>query len=73
MGLCSPQFASSCTSPLYHWLQIDLTDDYVVVALFGDGAWEDKMQRLTARDDSGSLVDVVLDGDAFRDLISVME
>jgi hypothetical protein len=54
-------------------VQIDLTDDYVVVALFGDGAWEDKMQRLTARDDSGNLVDVVLDSDAFRDLISVME
>jgi hypothetical protein len=54
-------------------VQIDLTDDYVVVALFGDGAWEDKMQRLTARDDAGNLVDVVLDGDAFRDLISVME
>jgi len=46
----------------------------VVVALFGDGAWEDKMQRLTARDDSsGKLVDVVMDADAFRDLISVME
>jgi hypothetical protein len=54
-------------------VQIDLTDDYVVVALFVDGAWEDKMQRLTARDDSGNLVDVVLDSDAFRDLISVME
>lgn len=54
-------------------LQIDLTDDYVVVALFGDGAWEDRMQRLTARDESGNLVDVVLDSDAFRDLISVME
>lgn len=54
--------------------QIDLTDDYVVVALFGDGAWEDRMQRLTARDEAtGSLVDVVLDSDAFRDLISVME
>lgn len=55
-------------------MQIDLTDDYVVVALFGDGAWEDRMQRLTARDEgTGNLVDVVLDSDAFRDLISVME
>lgn len=45
----------------------------MVVALFGDGAWEDKMQRLTARDESGALVDVVLDADAFRDLISVIE
>eukprot|EP00775_Hariotina_reticulata_P011188 gene11188-11338_t len=53
--------------------QIDLTDDYAVMALFGDGAWEDTMQRLTARDDEGKLVDVVLDQEAFRDLISVLE
>jgi hypothetical protein len=26
--------------------QVDLTDDYVVMALFGDGAWEENMQRL---------------------------
>lgn len=54
-------------------MQIDLTDDYVVMALFGDGAWQDTMQRLTAKDEAGNLVDVVLDQDAFRDLISVME
>lgn len=53
--------------------QIDLTDDFVVMALFGDGAWEDTMQRLTARDDTGALVDVVMDKDTFRDIISVME
>jgi hypothetical protein len=53
--------------------QVDLTDDYVIMALFGDGAWEDRMTRLTARDDAGALVDVVLDSDAFRDLISVLE
>jgi hypothetical protein len=53
--------------------QIDLTDDYVVMALFGDGAWQDGMQRLTAKDEAGNLVDVMLDQDAFRDLISVME
>jgi hypothetical protein len=27
-------------------VQVDLTDDYVVMALFGDGAWEDNMQKL---------------------------
>jgi predicted Zn-dependent protease len=43
------------------------------MALFSDGAWEETMQRLTARDASGGLVDVVLDREAFRDLISVME
>lgn len=53
--------------------QIDLTDDYVVMALFGDGAWEDTMQRLTAKDEAGNLVDVRLDQDAFRDIISVLE
>jgi hypothetical protein len=26
--------------------QIDLTDDYVVIALFGDGAWESGVQRV---------------------------
>lgn len=61
----------------YHVLllvtQIDLTDDYVVMALFGDGAWEDTMQRLTAKDEAGKLVDVRLDQDAFRDIISVLE
>jgi hypothetical protein len=44
------------------------------MALFGDGAWEDSMQRLTARDAAtGGLVDVVMDRETFRDLISVME
>ena len=55
--------------------QIDLTDDYVVMALFGDGAWEDQLQRLQAReneDGSGALVDVAMDQEAFRDLISAM-
>lgn len=29
------------------WLavQIDLTDDYVVMAFFGDGSWEDQVRR----------------------------
>lgn len=27
-------------------MQIDLTDDYVVVALFGDGSWEAQVQRV---------------------------
>ena len=30
-------------------LQVDLTDDFVIMALFGDGQWEDKMQRLQVR------------------------
>jgi hypothetical protein len=25
--------------------QIDLTDDYVVMALFGDGSWEDQVRE----------------------------
>ncbi|KIZ00564.1 hypothetical protein MNEG_7396 [Monoraphidium neglectum] len=55
--------------------QFDLTDDYVVMALFGDGSWEDDMQRLQAREEEGGggdLVDVVMDQESFRDLISVM-
>lgn len=44
-----------------------------MLTLFGDGAWEDTMQRLQAKDDDGVLVDVKLDQDAFRDMISVME
>lgn len=63
----------SCCPVLCCTVQIDLTDDFVVLALFGDGAWEDAMQRLTARDDAGNLVDVVLTQEAFRDFISVME
>ncbi|KAI8463135.1 MAG: hypothetical protein J3K34DRAFT_527240 [Monoraphidium minutum] len=56
--------------------QFDLTDDYVVMALFGDGAWEDQIQRLQAREEEGGggrLVDVAMDQEAFRDLISVMQ
>jgi hypothetical protein len=61
--------------------QVDLTDDYVAAALFGSGEWEDQMQRLQARerepgaapgDNGGLLVDVTLDQEAFRDLISVL-
>jgi hypothetical protein len=34
---------------LHVWLvpeQVDLTDDYVVAALFGDPSWEQQLQRV---------------------------
>ena len=54
--------------------QIDLTDDYVVLALFGDGGWEERMARATAAadDEGGGIVEVTLDQEAFRDLISLL-
>jgi hypothetical protein len=36
-------------------VQVDLTDDFVVMALFGDGAWEDRMQRLQVGKRGGTL------------------
>ena len=53
--------------------QIDLTDDYVVVSIFGDGSWERLIQKVTAKDDGGSMIDARLDQEAFRDLISIMQ
>ncbi|KXZ55132.1 hypothetical protein GPECTOR_3g283 [Gonium pectorale] len=53
--------------------QIDLTDDYVVGSLFAGGDWTAVLQRVQARDEAGLLVDVRLDKEAFRDLISVMD
>lgn len=55
--------------------QIDLTDDYVVMALFGDGSWEGNIQRLQAPVEEGStqLTDVQLNSEAFRDLISALD
>mmetsp|Transcript_6776 Transcript_6776/g.18187 ORF Transcript_6776/g.18187 Transcript_6776/m.18187 type:complete len:154 (+) Transcript_6776:111-572(+) len=53
--------------------QIDLTDDYVMAAVFGDGSWEANVQRVQAKDDaSGEPVDLQMPMDAFRDLISLM-
>ena len=52
--------------------QIDLTDDYVVVSIFGDGTWERTIQKVTVKDDGGSMTDARLDQEAFRDLISIM-
>lgn len=52
--------------------QIDLTDDYVVISLFGDGAWETSIQRLVGKDDAGDPVDVYLDQASFRDLLSIV-
>ncbi|KAJ9524020.1 hypothetical protein QJQ45_022484, partial [Haematococcus lacustris] len=51
--------------------QIDLTDDFVVAAVFGDGSWERVLQPLKAKDDNDQVVDVVLDQDSFRELISI--
>eukprot|EP00955_Chlamydomonas_euryale_P045550 353182-Chlamydomonas_euryale.AAC.42 len=53
--------------------QIDLTDDYVVVSIFGDGSWESTLQKVQGKDDNGVLIDARFDQEAFRDLISIME
>eukprot|EP00967_Tisochrysis_lutea_P064053 scaffold82836_cov15-Tisochrysis_lutea.AAC.1 len=61
-----PSSANACS-------QIDLTDDYVMAAVFGDGSWEANVQRVQAKDDaSGEPVDLQMPMDAFRDLISLM-
>lgn len=52
--------------------QIDLTDDYVVMALFAGGSWEQNMQPLQARNDKGAVEEVKLDQETFRDLVSLM-
>lgn len=44
----------------------------MVVALFGDGSWEQQVQRLQAKNDMGDLLDAQMDQEAFRDLISIM-
>jgi hypothetical protein len=53
--------------------QIDLTDDQVVIAIFGDRRWEQQCQRVTGKDDSGQLVDLQMDQDVFRELISLLD
>lgn len=58
---------------LFAYAQIDLTDDYVMAAVFGDGSWEANVQRVQARDDaSGEPMDLQMPTEAFRDLISLM-
>jgi hypothetical protein len=52
--------------------QIDMTDDYVVISIFGDGAWESSIQRIVARDDGGIPTDVYLDLEAFWELETIM-
>ncbi len=52
--------------------QIDLSDDVVIGALFGDGSWQKGMQRLRAPSASGQPVDVTLDSNAFRNLTSIL-
>lgn len=53
--------------------QIDLTDDYVVVSIFGDGTWESILQKVQGKDDDGAMVDARMDQESFRDLVSIME
>jgi hypothetical protein len=53
--------------------QIDLTDDQVVIAVFGDRRWEQQCQRVTAKDDNGQLTDVQMDQDVFREIISLLD
>lgn len=53
--------------------QVDLSEDYVVAAVFGDGAWETTLAKVQGKDEEGRLVDAVLDEDSFRDFISITE
>ena len=53
--------------------QIDLTDDYVVTSIFGDGTWERTIQKVQGKDDDGKMQDARMDQESFRDLISIME
>ncbi len=45
----------------------------MVIAVFGDRRWEQQCQRVTAKDDDGQLVDVRMDQDVFRELISLLD
>lgn len=52
--------------------QVDLTDDYVVMALLGGGSWEQNMTPLQTRGEDGSVQDVRLDQETFRDMVSLL-
>lgn len=52
--------------------QVDLSDDYVVSAIFGNTDWEAGLQPVQALDKDGQLVTVQLDKIAFEDLVSIM-
>lgn len=67
-----PPPTASSGAPYYD-VQIDLTDDYVVAALFEGGDWEASAQRVQVMDDSGELSDVRMPKSAFRDMISVRD
>lgn len=51
--------------------QIDLSDDEAVSALVGDGLWEANLQPVPGRNEDGALVDVKMDEQTFRELISL--
>ena len=44
-----------------------------MISIFGDGSWENTIQKVQGKDDNGELVDARLDQEAFRDLISIMQ
>lgn len=54
-------------------MQIDLSDDLVVGQLFGSGAWEDVLERLSAEDGKGAIVPLVLEESDFRNTLSLLE
>ena len=54
-------------------MQIDLSDDLVVGQLFGSGAWEDVLERLSAENDQGEVVPLVLEEGDFRNTMSLLE
>ncbi len=45
-----------------------------MLSLFGDGSWENSLQRVAAKDEeTGELVELQLDKDLFREFISILE
>lgn len=53
--------------------QIDLSDDYVVLMMFSDGAWEELMVPIQFTDDAGKMQQLKLDEREFRDVVGILK
>ncbi|KAG1660999.1 hypothetical protein FOA52_007164 [Chlamydomonas sp. UWO 241] len=53
--------------------QIDLSDDYVLLLMFADSAWEEQMSPVSYSDENGKSKQLKLDEREFREVVGLLK
>lgn len=54
-------------------LQLDLSDDYLLLLMFADGNWTEVIQPIQIGDAQGNVEDLSVDAQQFRDTVGILK